>query len=395
MAIYTYPHVEDYIEIISGYRKPDGKSSSSIFLTLDPLISLARYDVKFIESLAEQTIACNTGYTDKQAKLAADIVLKYERQLAKHNIDVTPVRTPVFRNKLREIDRVSILWIEKDQLKLKFPYNNTVIDQVREQSKLSNGMIRFNREEKVWMVALTEPNLSWAHTWASVHGFIIDPAVTDLMNRIIEIEKTPYNIELTVVDGQLTITNATDSLNDYINANLGGFSDSNLLTLIDYAPILGYTISDIIRDTVSEAYGKNFLTLASSRELKINPVTGLSTNRLAEVVEYAKKTNRFPIYVYEPDLSHKLLEEFKRWFSNERITYLGKNKPGITESTMIVYTTKIPKDQTESIPLLISSAGMMFGGDKELWIQQAEKVVFFSDNVYNKQNRGRDVCKLD
>jgi hypothetical protein len=68
----------------------------------------------------------------------------------------------------------------------------------------------------------------------------------------------------------------------------------------------------------------------------------------------------------------------------------------ITEDVKIVYTTKIPRTPlTGRIPLLISSAGMLFGGDRQIWIQGAEKVVYFSKDVYNKTTKGQDVCKLD
>ena len=37
------------------------------------------------------------------------------------------------------------------------------------------------------------------------------------------------------------------------------------------------------------------------------------------------------------------------------------------------------------IPLVISSAGMVFGGDKQLMIQRAEKIVYCAQDVYNKK----------
>jgi hypothetical protein len=37
------------------------------------------------------------------------------------------------------------------------------------------------------------------------------------------------------------------------------------------------------------------------------------------------------------------------------------------------------------IGLLISSAGMMFGGDKTLMVQNSEKVVYCAAEVYNKK----------
>jgi len=45
--------------------------------------------------------------------------------------------------------------------------------------------------------------------------------------------------------------------------------------------------------------------------------------------------------------------------------------------------------------LLVSGAGMLHGGDRQIWIQTAEKVVYFAKDVYNTMTKGRQVCKLD
>ena len=120
-TVYTYSHVEDYIELIAGYKDVNGRSKYSIFQLPESPISLARYDVKVLESFGEQ---CRNGtaFTDRQAKLAVDLVVKYERQLFKLKVDITPVKVqPVFRVPLREIDRTTRVWIEDDQIKMRFP----------------------------------------------------------------------------------------------------------------------------------------------------------------------------------------------------------------------------------------------------------------------------------
>ena len=100
--LHSFPHVEDYLEIIAGYRRPDGKNNHSIFTVGESPLSLARYDMKVVPSLAEQSIG-GKGYTDKQAKLATELVIKYERQLFKLNVDITPVKTkPEYRLPLRD-----------------------------------------------------------------------------------------------------------------------------------------------------------------------------------------------------------------------------------------------------------------------------------------------------
>lgn len=391
--LYSYPHVEDYLEIIAGYREPNGKTNHSIFTLGESPISLARYDMKVVPSLAEQTIS-GKGYTDKQAKLATELVIKYERQLFKLGVDVTPVRTPQYRLPIREIDRSTRVWVENDLIKLRFPYDPKLIEIVREVGKISKGSFKFNRDARLHEAALTEWNLNWIYGFAQQQKFEIDSSVTDLMNVIMEAEQVPYAIELRYKNDHIEIVNAPDSLIEYINSHIGGATIDNLFRLIDLAPILGYTIAKDIEETVIQEFGTRFWSLCNNRQLKVDTMT--SHNIVQDITMYARATNRFPIFVYEPDLSQRLLTEFNKFFPEQIALIDGKTKNNtIDENTKIVYTTKIPKTPFERIPLMVSSAGMLYGGDRQMWIQTAEKVVYFTKDVYNKNTKGPEVCKLD
>jgi hypothetical protein len=382
---YTYPFVEDYIDVIAGYKTPAGKSKYSIFQPTEPLISLARYDVKVVDSFAEQS-RTNVAYTDKQASLAIALILKYERQLAKHQIDIAPIKTtPKFRVPLRTIDRTSRVWIEDDRIKIKFPYNTEHIDSIRNESKESRGSIAWNHDKKVWEADLTEYTTNWVYTFSKQHGFEIDSSVQEAMNLILAVETQPYAIELQAATDALMITNASNSLLEYVNENLGGFSFDNLLKLSDSAPILGYTINPVIAEVVIESYGTRFWSLCINKDLKMD-LSNAMQDQVQEIVDYATVTNRFPIHVYEPDMSDRLAMLFIRKFAKEQIVDLDA-KQSVTSDTKLVLARKIPKTYTPAIPLLISSAGMMFGGDKQLWLQSAEKVVYFTKEVYNKKNK--------
>ena len=390
MAQYTHQYVEDYIEIIAGYREPNGKSNYSIFTVGESPLSLARYDMKVVPSLAEQTIA-GKGFTDKQAALAVSLIIKYERQLYKLGVDISPVRTPQYRIPFRAIDRESRVWIEGNFIKLKFPYDVKLIDAVRDAGKESKGVIQFNRDQRVQELALTEWNLNWVYTFAKVNNFAIDTSIESMMQLLLTTEQIPYAIELTYKDGVLSISNAADSLIEYVNNNVGF---DNLLKLIDHAPILGYTVNSTIRDTVVEQCGTRFWSLCANRELKVDPQT--SHDLVKDLATYAEQTNRFPIYVYEADLTDRLLNEFTKHFPNQ-VFKLGNQKTIQDDPTIkVIYTNKIPRTPLNGrIPLLVSSAGMLHGGDRQIWIQTAEKIVYFAKDVYTKNSKGPEVCKLD
>jgi len=392
-TLYKYPHVEDYMEIIAGYRKPDGTQNYSIFNIGESPINLARYDMKVVPSLAEQSIGAQKGYTDKQAKLAAELVVKYERQLFKLGVDVTPVKTkPEYRLALRDIDRSTRCWIENDIIKLRFPYNELQIEQVREAAKLSKGKMQFNRDERVQHLDLTEWNVNWAYAFCQRHGFSIDPTLKELMDQILAIEKKPYAIELCYQNNAVEITNAPNSLIEFINQHEGGINTDNLLRLIDLAPIMGYTIAKDIEETVIQEFGLRFYSLCSNRQLKVDTAT--SQKIVKDIAEYARATNRFPIYVYEPDLSDRLLNEFNKYFPDQVLRVGNQQLADFDFDVKVIYTTRIPRTPVARIPLMISSAGMMYGGDRQVWIQTAEKVVYFTKDVYNKNTKAPKVQKL-
>lgn len=401
MTKYKYEHVEDYIEIIAGYRELDGKRPSGMggLMTLfgggTPIISLARYDMKIIPSLAEQTIgATGKGYTDRQAKLAADLVIKYERQLAKLGLDISPLLPePKYRLPIRKIDRTSRAWVEGDIIKLRFPYNVDQIEKVRAAAKESKGTIKFNKDLKIQELSLTEWNVNWVHSFCQINSFTIDPSLQQLMDMIVEAEQTPHAIELTFKDNELSITNAPTSMIEYIDATYGGVNTDNILTLIDLAPILGYTIAEDVKDTVVNELGARFWNLCSCNQLKINATATNASEVITDIAKYAKAANRFPIFIYEPDLSERLLKDFEQHFPGQ-VTKLGNKKSvEIEPDTKIIYATKIPRQPFDRIPLMISSAGMLYGGDRQLWIQTAEKIVYFSKDVYNKNNKGPKICE--
>ena len=61
-----------------------------------------------------------------------------------------------------------------------------------------------------------------------------------------------------------------------------------------------------------------------------------------------------------------------------------QKNPTIDQKFKYIHTT-VPIRNMNSIPLIISSAGLMFGGDKQLMLQRTEKVVFCAVDVYTKQ----------
>lgn len=340
----TFQFVEDYIEFIAGNRDVNGKKLT-FFENVPCPISLARYDVAIIASLSSQTAEMNKSLTDKQSQLAIKLVDKYRRQLSNLSPPVVvPENLDKFRLGVRTVDRTKSAFIENNQFILKFPYDTKLIDMVKKQAKVGEGSMSFDSDRKIWKLGMTEHMLNWIMAICPGNDFLIDDSIISLYQKMLEVEKQKYDICLTVDEDNILITNASNSLLAFLE-KCGGLTYSNLLSLIDISSVLGYSVDKTLLDQLKNLdYGSNL-------EFVINRKTVCSkdTVSLDDILNYARKVNRLPVYVYDTNLPKKNTDE---------IVYLNRN----------VSPTISPK-------LLVSFTSMMIGSKKQSWISNAEKII--------------------
>lgn len=373
----VYKHVEDYIELL------DGSEPGQIFTQANVTIRLASYDNNVVESLASHTLF-GGSLTDRQAELALKLITTYQRQLAKHGIDIgTILENPQYRQPLRTINRSKEIWIDNDQLYLRFPYDKQLINQLHSHRKTSLGAVKFQLDEKVWQLDLTESNVNWAVAFGQLHEFAIDKQAQDLFDKIVKCGDTLYAIELIPAENGYTITNAANSLIEYIEQH-GGFGYDNLIKLIDMAAVLGYTVSEKI----------DVPLLLSAFEKRVTHLTpSVDQFHLDMIFEYAELTNRWPVCIFDPSATltssntgtfEKSLERFG---PSEIVQFDHNGKTKTCEynpqTVKVIYARKIPKTWNHSVPLLVSTIEMMFGGKRMEWLQTAEKVIFYCSAKLN------------
>lgn len=389
MNMKTFTHVEDYIEIIAGYRdlQTGLKPSSSFWLNFNPIISLARYDVNVLESMAE---ASSTGkaLTTRQGELAKKIILKYQRQLAQKGVDVTPVNEPQWRMPLRVMDYSKNMYIKDDVIMIEFPFSNHLIEGLREFRKDSQGKGEWNKDRRRWEFDLTEYNLVYLFTWAQLNEFEIDDESRRLNDLVVEAGKNQYAIELDIKDGQVYIKNAANSLNEYIKEHGGGFHIDNLARLIDMSSTLAYTISEDLRTAWEQEHGKINTFLSTNNMVKFPED---QYQAIQNILDYADSTQRWPVIIYEPDTTNRMLGQV--WNHRKRDQchlHRGKNTIDMSEvrpEVKYIHTTVPIKNI--NIPLLVSTAGMLFGGDKSLMLQNASKAAFFAADVHTNKKENK------
>ena len=390
----SYPHVEDYIELLAGYEPGRQSYSIAVWSTsptrataLSPKINLARYDVNVIGNMASATMG-GTALTDKQAVLACKIVLKYQRQLAKYDISIDPIiASPKYRMAIRNLDRTKRAWIEDDEIRLKFPYSPAMVQQARDYASEAIGKMAFDPAKKVWTLGLTEPNVVWTTLWSQANEIEVDQELVDYLDLIQGVEAQPYEIQLTkdTATGNLAFINAEESLVEYVNTHLGGLEPHNLTNLVDYAGILGYTIDPTLRDQVDPAvYG-----FGGQQHTRRDP----TLPELECVLRYAKAARRYPVMIFNPGRPFDdadVVSTLTKVFAESEIAFTdlaGNIKGGKTiacvngeYSVKVIYSKKLPQiSLLETIPLFVTYHEMMFGTNKQIWLGKAERIVYMSE----------------
>ena len=345
MSNATFTYLEEYIEFIGGYIDIHGKQLG--FFNLSCPISLARYDVSVIDSFSYQTSLSGIAYTDKQLDLAMRIVDKYRRQLfnlnpgvvVPENVQGIPLRLGV-----RHIDRTKSVMITDDQFVLKFPFDTGFIDKIKKLGRESNnGAITFDPANKQWKFGMTEYLLNWIMSVCPQNGFDVSTEVQQLYQELLKVESQGYQIELDIKNGEPEISHAPSSLLEYVNDALGGLHLGNLLALVDYSAVLGYTVSSAVLEVVKLQHPKLY-KMITKRKLNIKRYDGF----MNDIVEYAEITGRLPIYIYDTGVPQE---------NTDKIIYLNRNvSPDVK-----------PK-------LMVSMTSMMIGNKKANWLNNSEKI---------------------
>jgi hypothetical protein len=365
--------VEDYLEVIAGKRNLTNiVSPLAMFASFDPIISLARYDTSFLDSVTDATLM-GTALTDRQAELSIKLINKYQRQLQAKNISLEGFDPPKFRKPLRMIDRSKSVYIKDQRIHMKFPYDTKAVEQIRSISKESQGKIVFNRDTKEWDIALTEYNLNWVAEFAKQSGFTVDAKILEFMERIIQCEQAGFAIQLIREGDGYCITNAPDSMIEYIANKCGGFGLDNRNRLVDMAPVLGYIVDTELALEVGSDIGGSASLLSMKREYDMHN----AEDAVPRIVQYAKLTNRFPIVAFNPTPSDTL-GEWLEYFDESEVLVVKNTKDrqlDITEQHKVIYTHR-PLRHMDHIPLLVSHAGMMIGFDKGIMLGRADKIIY-------------------
>jgi hypothetical protein len=342
-----FPNIEDYLTFLyKALRKQ--------------ILKVTSYEHDFIVDSTNR-VCLAQPLTDKQSVFALNLIKKYEHQLS--HLDVQQPDHSHFMNGIVTIDRSTYLKFDGEFIRLKV--SKQFSDQIKQKVKEMHGTVVWDFDQVNWKLALTEHNVSWVVSFAMSKYLPIDESLIELYNNIQTVKTTPYKIEL-IYDGELRIQNAPPSMVEYIEANVG-FTD--LIKLVDYSPILEYTVSADIANTLINEFSNDFLNLCLNRRLTLP-----RTYDISHIISYASIVNRYPIFVYNVGLS--TLDKYKQFFEEDEILVLTSknvNQLELLNNIKLIYSNVMVDS---NMPLLISYAGFRYSTKCKQFEQQAEKIVF-------------------
>lgn len=374
----TYDHVEDYLEVIAGKRAIDGKVAASSWLGYEfkPIVSLARYDVNFLDSVTDATLG-GTSLTDRQSELALKIISKYHRQLHAQGISIDSiVQTPCYRKPIRVVDRSKTIYIQDGEIIIRFTFEQKLIEYIRENAKASQGRVWFDKSLRQWRMALTEYNVNWISAFANSNQFVTDAEFTRAMQNILDCEAAGYELQLQVQDDYLTIANAPAPLLEHLAQPNNQFDIAQAAGLVDQSSVLGYTVHSDLMRAITEDVGSTQAIMLANREYDFK--TENWQNLEHKIYQYAQTVNRFPIVVFDPQCN---FSGWKQVVESEYITDLSTTRQSedaqvcANTQARVILTNRAVK-YMDRIALLVSNMGMIVGQDKRIMIDASEKVFY-------------------
>lgn len=366
--------VEDYIEYIAGSQ-----------ISYHDTIKLARYDVNIVASMAIQ-ISNGVAFTDRQADLAHKIAVKYKKQLSTHGVTLGNIeQQPVYRMPVRKVNRERNIKIVNNTVQLIFPYHPEIIDHIRSSSAV-HGSLYFDREQRLWKGAVTESRLLWLETLIDKYHFVTDQTFLELLEKVKNCQAKEYQIELIETATGFDIKNAETSLQQYVLDHFGVVDNSNVISLVDHSKILGFSVSNSIKEKYINDLDPKIQKLILEKQLHM-PLS--QEGNLELIFDYLALTDRSPLCVYDPiitdTMSSTIHGKLKKKFGSALCVLSNKQRKIDVSGAECVYFNNWRPDWQMKIPLLICLTGMMIGPRKQQILQCANKIVYMTESVYNEK----------
>ena len=340
----------------------------------------ARYDHAPINNLGRQ-IQKAVPLTDRQQVLAITLVTKYHKQWKKQGYDVSNISidTPTEFAIRTGIERSHTASVSGNMITLKFPYKPRLISQIAEFAQISCGRIEFNKETKLWQIAATAGNLTWCDKFVNDHKFTVD-SLYDEAKSLIEDGYDYKSIQLDIVDGELVLNDAPESMLDWIRSEIGDVSMPNFIQLVSASHILAFTLSyNVVNYTFNNYPHLADILLMRRTFINSDEVT------LTELLHKVRRLDYDNIVLFVTEASNyaeyaKVIATVMPSYNIITLDTALTAMPDPRKKTVYVTTRVIAGE----VDLIISMAGFMAGPSRRNWLDSARKNIYYCQDIDDK-----------
>ncbi len=244
--------------------KPTTKEQLIYFLFHN--ISLGTYDKKFITNLVTMYVTLSKPVTTNQSNLLDKVVLRYERQLRKEEIDAKEMlQLPWQSEPVQSSPKFTEAYIDlkDDNIEVRSPFKGEFVKQFKELPTS-----KWSKETKVWHLSYCEGTLQKAINLLRTHYEKVNycDTTTDILNTIESYKDVQYwNPTLVKSNGLFYIVASNNSLETAIKDIPLNDSLPSLARLTYH----GITISRSVLNDISKDISDDDIVFAIERDLTI------------------------------------------------------------------------------------------------------------------------------
>lgn len=324
----------------------------SLICFINNNIEISTNDKILFESVSKQ-IKKSIALTDRQYNLMKKKVVNYKENFNEEdfNLSLETLKMP-----LRTIDRIHEIYIEQDQIVIKFPFNKKIISQLAPIISKYRRFYTNDQENKLHKFFLYESLIYDIVELFKNKKFKIDPWLIETAKKIEEIKQNEKNYVAEITDnGLINLSSETISK---IEKSIGKFNKENAIKYWDRSIRYGYK--------KTAKYFKNYSSLVEAianrtdSKIYVHP----STASLDEIAYSIKQLDRFPLLV---TLTHKKeLEEFSKVF--EAFSFIS------ADQQILLNRISNEKDVNWRLNSLIKEKGL------NNWLDENIKIVYIFKN---------------
>lgn len=369
-------HLEDFVEYIAGIRDRNGHLVNGFTM---PNVRLANYDQGIVHSLGSQT-AIGTSLTDRQYQLASKIVHKYRRQLGTQGIVVPD--NPSLRMPLRVVDRSSTLSYAagEQQFHLRFPYNATTIDSIREFSNISCGQVVFDSERRLWTIGASLPNLVYIADWARKNNFTIAFDVDQLLEEFYDNTQVPVLKFADSEQRSYTIDNDPGSM----DLGLVNREGMDILAVLNQASSWQVAVDpEVVKCARGRGYRDQWIEWSMKRMLHIRP----EQDNIEDFFAWVNTLSLWPVIWHSSDSEdigriESVLGEGRVVTLHDKRSWSRRDP---VEDRLVFFTPVLAPSSSRSkyngdVGVLVTKQSIMYQ-IKNIWGSRSRKLVYWGDKI--------------